>query len=177
MRDFLLYFSVGVLFGLLFSLWIRAARIATVEEETPNITMKGEMGSGWTYDTLKDALIRRGVEIKPRTKMVTLVKLWSEHKNDPICEPVVAQEEGSYVEPELPGVDAPAGDTAKLDLPSDIASLREALTKEYDGSDAQHDALVSVLADYGVKSVFQLDPSKAGEVFSKYMEAKGKLNA
>jgi hypothetical protein len=96
-----------------------AAVETAIQESSVAVTPTPEAHQ-WTYETLKAALLGRGVEIAPRTKMTTLLKLWELHKDDapvpaePEAPAPAAEVEVIPAEPEAPAP-APAAEV-EVDL-------------------------------------------------------------
>lgn len=100
----------------------------------------------WTYDTLKAALLERGVEIAPRTKMTTLLKFWELHKGDAVVvaaaeEPAPAPAVDVEAIPAEPEAPAPTTAAVEVDLfgevvveepaPVEVAPMTAAEAREY----------------------------------------------
>lgn len=131
----------------------------------------------WTYDTLKAALIERGVEIAKGTKMTTLQKLWEKHKNDPV--PAVVEQE----EPAAPADDIfgeePAAPVKEefAGIPCDLApeKAREIIARYYDRSEEDKSRLLKSLqfVDPECTTFLNIPQGKHGVVAALFLELKG----
>lgn len=140
--------------------------------EAPAVAEEG----AWTYDTLKAALVARGVEIPPRTKMTTLLKLWEKHKDAPLASETPA-------EPEAPADDifgdepVAAAPEEEFAIPVDLApeKAREIIAKYYDRSEADKANLLSALTfvDPNCTTFLSIPEGKHGVVVARFLELKG----
>lgn len=95
-----------------------AAVETAIQESSVAVTPTPEAHQ-WTYETLKAALLERGVEIAPRTKMTTLLKFWELHKDDPLvpAEPEAPAPAAEVeVVPAVSEAPAPTPAAAEVDL-------------------------------------------------------------
>ena len=146
-----------------------------VDNKAPAEPEAAEEGA-WTYDTLKAALIARGVEILPRTKMTTLLKLWEKHKNAPLASEAPA-------EPEAPADDifgdAPVTAALKDEFAIPVAlapeKAREIIATHYDRSEADKANLLSALTfvDPNCTTFLSIPEGKHGAVVARFLELKG----
>ena len=138
----------------------------------------------WTYDDLKAALLARGVEIPPRTKMTTLLKLWEQHKDAPIAsvEPGEAPVEEAAPADDIfgdslvePG-ESPA-ENEEFAIPCDLApeKAREIIARFYDRSEDDKTRLLKSLqfVDKNCSTFLAIPEGKHGVVAAKFLELKG----
>jgi hypothetical protein len=94
------------------------------------------------YNRLKAELVKRGVEIPPRTKLTTLQKLWEQHKDDAeeVAEAPVA--EATPVVEEAPAEEAPAAPMTREEARVSIAAW-------YKGTPEDQKILVAAFAEVG----------------------------
>lgn len=145
--------------------------------ETPAEAETTSSEPEWTYDTLKAALIERGVEIAKGTKMTTLQKLWEKHKNDPIPA-VVEQEEPAAPADDIFGEEpaAPAKEEF-AGIPCDLApeKAREIIARYYDRSEEDKSRLLKSLqfVDPECTTFLNIPQGKHGVVAARFLELKG----
>lgn len=136
----------------------------------------------WTYDNLKAALIARGVEIPPRTKMTTLLKLWEQYKDAPLASAAPAvesapAEEPAVLEDDIFGESSPSQVEAEFAIPCDLApeKAREIIARYYDKSEADKERLLKSLTfvDSACNSFLAIPSGKHGVVAARFLELKG----
>jgi hypothetical protein len=134
----------------------------------------------WTYDTLKAALIERGVEIAKGTKMTTLLKLWEQHKNDaPAGEEEGGTDEAGATElaDDIFGEAPAAPAKEEFAIPCDLApeKAREIIARYYDRSEEDKNRLLKSLqfVDPECTTFLNIPQGKHGVVAARFLELKG----
>lgn len=139
----------------------------------------------FTYEVLKAKLIERGVDIPKGTKMTTLTKLWSIHKDGPVApaEDTVAEAvEAEVIEvvEETPAEPDPFDTPAEPAKPAigDDLSLEDAralIEKHYDRSESDKANLIAAFSEagQGICNFGAIPQGKYGAVVRKFLELKG----
>lgn len=146
------------------------------EPETPKplvqpgtVLAEAPANSAMDYEQLKFALIQRGVEIKKGTKMTTLLKLWEEHKFDPLkdgattttgvaesaaaaAEDAPPPEEDVPVDPKSPDLfDEPAPPPEPMTRAGAMAKITAAFAKGGEPTPDEANAVRAAFGEMGVK--------------------------
>ena len=136
----------------------------------------------FTYEVLKAKLIERGIDIPKGTKMTTLTKLWSIHKDAPVApaEDTVAEAVEAEVIEETPAEPDPFDVPAEPVKPAigDDLSLEDAralIEKHYDRSESDKANLIAAFSEagQGICNFGAIPQGKYGAVVRKFLELKG----
>jgi hypothetical protein len=151
-------------------------------EGEPSAPVEAPAEPEFTYEVLKAKLIERGVDIPKGTKMTTLTKLWSIHKDAPVAsvEDTVAETVEAEVVAETPAepdpFDAPA-EPAKPAIGDDLLleDARALIEKHYDRSESDKANLIAAFSEagQGICNFGAIPQGKYGAVVRKFLELKG----
>lgn len=124
------------------------------------------------YNVLKEALIARGVDIPPRTKLTTLQKLWEQHKDDA---PVASQEEapGKVVADASPIVPEEAPVTASMTR----EEARASITEWYKGTPEDQKILIDAFAEVGATKFTEVKDGDFDRLIAVIARLRGAANA
>jgi hypothetical protein len=120
------------------------------------------------YSVLKEALIARGVEIPPRTKLTTLQKLWEQHKDDAPA-PVASQD----ADPDVatpPVEEAPAA-------PMTREEARASITEWYKGTPEDQKILIDAFAEVGATKFTEVGDGDFDRLIAVIARLRGTANA
>lgn len=122
------------------------------------------------YNRLKAELVKRGVEIPPRTKLTTLQKLWEQHKDDAeeVAEAPVA--EATPVVEESPAEEAPAAPMTREEARVSIAAW-------YKGTPEDQKILVAAFAEVGATKFAEVKDEDFDRLLAIIDRLRGVANA
>lgn len=122
------------------------------------------------YNRLKAELVKRGVEIPPRTKLTTLQKLWEQHKDDveEVAEALVA--EATPVVEEAPAEEAPAAPMTREEARASIAAW-------YKGTPEDQKILVAAFAEVGATKFAEVKDEDFSRLLAIIDRLRGVANA
>jgi hypothetical protein len=135
------------------------------------------------YNALKEALITRGVEIPPRTKLTTLQKLWEQHKDAPVApaEEVGEAPEGFRVA-EAPAdswkpSDSPAEEVPAATAPMTREEARASITAWYKSTPEDQQILIDAFAEVGATKFTEVKDGDFGRLIAIINRLRGDANA
>lgn len=134
-----------------------------------------------SYDELKAKLTEAGIEVKPRTKYTTLVKMVAEMEAAPKVEEAIAEAEVTYTPETTPEPEAPvAEETPATEEKPTVKfmtkdELRAAVGALYEPGNLDHRSfLVTALREAGVERACDLQENGDCEkVLAKYKSLRG----